>query len=58
MEFKNKNIYYTILHIACEIGNIDLVKYIISLNRIDIDSKIILLFFSVYKIQLVYFYYV
>lgn len=39
---KNKyNIYYTILHIACELGNIDLVKYIISLKKIDIKSQIV-----------------
>lgn len=28
-----------ILHAACKTGNIDLVKYIISFNAIDITSK-------------------
>lgn len=42
MVFLNqKNIYYTILNIACELGNIDLVKYIISLHKINIKSKVV-----------------
>lgn len=32
-------IYNTIIHLASRTGNIDLVKYIISLNKIDITSK-------------------
>lgn len=42
MEFLIKNIFQTILHYACELGNIDLVKYLISLDKIDITSKDIL----------------
>lgn len=33
----------TILHIACESKNIDLVKYIISLKKIDVKSKTVFL---------------
>ena len=46
MEFKNKNIYHTLLYFACESGNLELVKYIISLDKIDIASKNILIFIS------------
>ena len=45
MEFENKNTFKTILHIACESGNLELVKYIISLDKIDITSKTILFIF-------------
>ena len=31
--------YKTLLHFTCDSGNIDLVKYIISLNVIDIKTK-------------------
>ena len=34
-----------ILHLACELGNLELVKYIISLNKIDITSKTILIYY-------------
>ena len=34
-----------LLHIACETGNIELVKYLISLNKIDITSKTIFIYF-------------
>ena len=44
MEFENRNISETILHLACESGNIELVKYIISLNKIDITSKNIFIY--------------
>lgn len=30
--------YETLLHVACENGNFELVKYLISLNKIDINS--------------------
>lgn len=40
---KKSNFCETILHLACELGNIELVKYIISLNKIDITSKTILI---------------
>lgn len=43
MEFKKFKLFYnTILHIACESGNVDLVKYLVSLNKIDITTKTIL----------------
>ena len=45
MEFQSKYSYYTILHLACKLGNVDLVKYIISLNKIDITSKAIFIYF-------------
>ena len=35
-----------ILHLACESGNLEVVKYIISLNKIDITSKTIFIYFS------------
>ena len=38
MKFNN-----TILHLACESGYIDIVKYIISLNKIDINLETIFL---------------
>lgn len=44
MEFQKKNFfYYTALHIACESESIDLVKYLISLNQIDLCSKTVLI---------------
>ena len=39
-----KNIYETLLHQACKSGNIEIVKYLISLNKIDINAKTILIF--------------
>lgn len=47
MEFqKIIEFYATILHYACRSGNIDLVKYLISLNKIDMQAKtIVYLFF-------------
>lgn len=32
-------IFENILHLVCESGNIDLVKYLISLNEIGLNSK-------------------
>ena len=46
MKFKNGNIFETILHFACISGNLEFVKYIISLNKIDITSKTISICFS------------
>lgn len=34
-----KNFYYNALHYACLSENFDLVKYLISLGKIDINSK-------------------
>lgn len=39
MEFKKFIIYESILYKACENGNIELVKYIISLKKIDVNQK-------------------
>lgn len=39
MEFKNHDFFKTFLYFVCELGNIELVKYIISLNIIDITLK-------------------
>ena len=41
MEFL-RIIYETILHMACKSGNTQIVKCIISLNHIDINSQTIL----------------
>lgn len=52
MEFRNHNIHRTILHGACRSGNIDLVRYIISLNKFDIaDSDILfnLIIFTMFQ---------
>ena len=43
-------IYETILHKAGESGNIDLIKYIISMKKIDVNQKNILIFKMVYNI--------
>ena len=48
MKFKNKNVFETILHSACKSGNLEVVKYIISLNKIDITSKTIFIYFSLH----------
>lgn len=45
MELK-KNIYYTILHVACRTGNLELVQYIISLNKINLNILNIYSFIS------------
>lgn len=45
MELKNKKNFETILHLACLSGNLELVKFIISLNKIDIKSKTIFYLF-------------
>ena len=46
MEFlKITFIYESILHKACQSGNIDLLKYLISLKEIDINVKNIFSFF-------------
>ena len=39
MVFVIMNICENILHIACELGHFDLVKYIITLDIIDINAK-------------------
>lgn len=39
--------YRTLLHNACHSGNIDLVKYLISLNQIDLNSKDVFLLFLI-----------
>ena len=48
-DIKSININKTILHLACESGNVELVKYIISLNKIDVTLKTISFMF--YSIQ-------
>lgn len=45
MEFIIFKIYFTILHSACKSGNINLVKYLLSLNKIDSKSVTILFLF-------------
>lgn len=54
MEFQIIDIFETILHIACESGNLELVKYIISLNIIDINSKTVFLPSKFYDVYLVF----
>ena len=38
-----------ILHLACKSGNVELVKYIISLNKIDITLKTIIIFYLLHS---------
>lgn len=44
MEFQKKYLNETILYPACKSGEIELVEYLISMNKIDIDSKSIFFF--------------
>lgn len=37
--------YETLLHFACKLGNLDIVKYIISLDKIDVSQKAVYLYF-------------
>lgn len=39
MELSNNNIYRTLLHCACQNGHLDVTKYLISLNEIDVLAK-------------------
>lgn len=39
MEFKISFIFETILYQASESGNLDLVKYLVSLNEIDLNTR-------------------
>lgn len=39
MVFYHKLIYKTIFHSACESGNLELVKYLISFDGIDITAE-------------------
>lgn len=48
MKFYQKKNYETILYPACYSGEIELVKYLISLDKIDIESQSIF-FFLVFK---------
>lgn len=48
--FKIVKIFETILHFACKSDNLELVKYIISLNEIDVDAKDILKFIFLNKV--------
>lgn len=51
-------IYKNILHYACESGNLELVKYLVSLNELDINDKTVfthiffntILYFLFYRI--------
>lgn len=44
MELKISNFYLTILHYACLSGDLNIVKFIIELNIIDINSEDIYIF--------------
>ena len=46
MEFQIYIIYETILYPACISGNLELVKYLISLHEIDIKSKDVFIYFQ------------
>ena len=45
MEFTNQFINRTSLHYGCKSGNVELVKYIISLDKFDTNLKDILFYF-------------
>lgn len=45
-------IYSTLLHLACKYGNLELVKYLISLNKFDMKSENISINFFSYNIQI------
>lgn len=47
-----KTFYKSILHHACESGNVELVKYLLSLNRLDINSNDIFLLLALIPFQL------
>lgn len=38
MVLKNDNLNETILHLACQSSSVDVVKYLISLNKFDINA--------------------
>lgn len=45
MMFQNQFFFYeTLLHFACKLGNLDIVKYIISLDKIDVSQKAVYLY--------------
>lgn len=45
MTFIKKNINWGLLHIACANGNLDLVKYVISLKLPDYSNKDVIYYF-------------
>lgn len=47
-------IFWTILHFACNSGNLELVTYIISLKEIDIESVTIFLSFIKFQTYKIY----
>ena len=52
MEFLNQFFsYFNILQYVCESGNLELFKYLLSLNKIDITSKCILIYFILTKFE-------
>lgn len=53
----NKNIYNTILHVACKLGYFDIAKYIISCDMISLKSQNIFKFcFFLMKLQIKVFF--
>lgn len=40
MVLQKKFFYYTVLLNACQAGNVDVVKYILLFNKIDINSSV------------------
>lgn len=51
MEFQKNFIYETILHESCAFGNLDLFKYLVSLERFDIKQKDIFFITFFYEIS-------
>lgn len=45
MKLNDFSFYQNVLHFACESGSFDLVKYLISLNEIDIKLKNVSIYF-------------
>lgn len=45
-----KNIYQTILHLACERGHLKIVKFLISLNKLNVAATFILIIYNLNEI--------
>lgn len=48
MKLQKHNIYETLLHKACKSGIVELIKYLVSLNKFDIKAKILVFQYFVF----------